>query len=529
VAKPTYYTVGRPDRGLRWDTRPHLIPSKAWVEHLGFRARFGTIDNLPGYVRRSTAPLQTPPITLISEFKLLDGSSHIIVGTKDHFYEFDQTTQATTDITGTTAPALEPLTKWHAFQFFDVWYAVCLDHRMVGWTGPGANVVTIAGAPQARTASVIKDHVCVLNVTDEFGPHPQRFLWAAEGSDNEWVPSLINDAGGFDLIDTPDAGVALHKLGDDLIAYKERTIVPLTYIGGNEVFGRRTAIHNIGLLSTHGLVNLGNRHYFMGQDMFYQYTGGSSVEWEYGLPVKDTVYGRLHPHYHQNVVASWLDATDEIYFFYPTVESATGFADECIIFNTKESTWYGPYILRDEITYVNTAYTSLIIVIDQVASIIDETVDVIDSTQASVLYPLDLFADAEGNLNQFLGQDAAGEKVERRLESGDHFLGEKTEDDEGTAVGQYRTGGMFMVTGLNVEAGNVGIDQPIFVSIGARHDLNDAIQWTAEHELTCFARQQIFIPFRCSGRWFRVRFRAPESRRLSLAGFQYVFSRVGRR
>jgi hypothetical protein len=529
MATPTYYTVARPDRGLRLDLRPHLIPSKAWIDMFGFRARFGTIDNLPGYVRRSQAPLQTPPISVISEFTQLDGTSNIVVGTADHFYHFHPVDQTTTDITGLTAPLLAPGTKWHAFQFFDVWYAVCLDHRMVGWVGTGTFVQTIVGAPQARSAAVIKDHICVLNTVDELGVHPQRFQWAHEGSDNDWVPKLTNDAGGFDLIDTPDPGVGLFRLGDDVIAYKERTIIPITYIGGNEVFGRRTAISNVGLLSTHGIVNLGNRHYFMGPDMFYSYAGGLTVEYEFGLPVKDSVYSRLHPHFRHNVLASWLDATDEIYFFYPTIQSRTGFCDECIIFNTKESTWYGPYPLRDEVAFVNTAYTSLVVVIDQVTSIVDQTTEVIDATAASVMYPLDLFADSSGNLNQFFGQDAAGVPVERRLQSGDHFLGEQTEDDVGTTAARFRAGSVFMVTGLNIEVGNVDIEEPVFVSIGHRMDLNDSVQWTPEHEIVAAARQQLFVPFRCSGRWFRVNVRAPASRKLSLAGFQYVFSRVGRR
>jgi len=254
------------------------------------------------------------------------------------------------------------------------------------------------------------------------GGFDQTFLWGAEGSDSVWTALATNDAGEFDLKDSPGQGVALYRLGNDLIAYKDDSITPITFVGGNEVFGRRQAIDKIGLLGQFALANLGTHHIGMSDREFFKYDGGSLADTDIGEPIRNTVYDAMSQKYRNRCRALWFRATQEVLFMYPAIGSV-GELTHFVVYNVGDKSWYGPTPITQG-TILGSTRRSLSMVIDEVTDVIDTVTDFVDSDTFVVGSPMQLFGDMNGLVHDIgASQNANGVAITRNLESGDHFLG----------------------------------------------------------------------------------------------------------
>lgn len=545
-------TIVSPDRGVNYDRHSALLEPRQWLTMQQMRARLGVVDNFPGW---SSPPVNFGGIcSLLYEYIHLDGGTHLLVGGPNHLYLYQSSIPQLIDICGSVEVGVDRtfnMTRdnpWFPFQYGDVVYLTCRQHGLFSFLSGSVTPVTGATipagtrlsdgsilatarphvVPRARSGAVLNDHICLLNTVENGA---QSFEWAAEGRNDIWEALTNNDAGRFSLNDTPDPGVALYRLGSDVIAYKEETIIPITFIGGNEVFGRRQAVNKVGLLGPYALGDRGDSHLLMGPDRFYEYFGVTKVDDEIGLPINEKVYSELHPQYKRRVRTMWLRDTQEWLFTYPDINS-TGSANRCVVYNTQEKVWYGPFdILTGAAMGRGRLTNSLSKVIDEVNEIIDSQSDVIiDEAFYASGSPIAVFGDDAGQLQLFTGQSANGVDITRILESGDQNIGFQCQDEAGRSL-SFPPGSVYTVNGLMVELGDVaGPAEHITVEVGSRMTLNDEIVYSPPKPLLSRRGQQEVSDFgRANGRFHRVRFTMPNSARVQVIGYQWVFSNEGNR
>lgn len=522
---PYKKAIAKPDLGVDLSVHSYEISPRAWTVMSQMRARLGRITNFPGWtsILAPLAPrLEGATGTLIAHFKQFDDTTFLLVGDATKLYRYVPGTQSLADISGTTYGPT-PDNPWCGFFAFNSYYVTNLIDGLHKFTGVG-NFVNLSGAPRARSGLTLNDYVLLFNTVDDDGEHHQRIQWAAEGTDDDWVATPTNDAGRFDFLSLSDQGLAIQKIGNDAVLYFERSIIPLTFIGGNEVFGARQIIEKIGLIGQDAIVNLGDRHIFMGNEFFCEYVGGASINREIGNKVRDSVYSNLHPVFKNRTKSMHLPDTNEIMFFYPSSNSI-GECDTCVIYNTVDTSWYGPFPIT--VSAVGTTQRGITKVINQDNEIINLDNTLINLNLDLQSSPLTLFVDNTGDIQSIgEGQSANGAPLTRVLESGDHFLGNDLQAMSGAPV-TPSPDTVFLVNAVNIQVENITQNEPIQMFLGVRMDLMNDIVYKGPFTVNSYKTQRSRIPVRGTGRWFRVRFVIPNNARLSLLGYQYECEIVG--
>lgn len=461
--------------------------------------------------------------TLIDELIRFDNTRAVIVGGLSKIYRFDFQQRKMFNISSGFTFHADMDNPWVSFFFANMLYFV---NKVDGlFKTDGITVQKVANAPTAKSGGVLNNYILLWNTFDGTD-HPQRIQWAAEGTDNEWTPTPSNDAGGFDITDEGDVGVGMLPLGNDMILYKDRTIIPLTFVGGNEVFGRRTTVAGIGLLGPYGVLDIGDEHLLMGNDQFYGYKGGNDLDSQIGLAIRDYVYSNLHPIYRNRVRSLYMEQDHEALFMYPSNGVADGIPDKCVVYNIEEQVWYGPFDMKCTMSGFTTRGFSL--VVDDVPDIVDTVQTIVDQYPGAVGGAANVFSDALGDLHEIgLSQDANGSEIVRVLESGDHLLSNGAIDPRGNPV-SISVEAVFLVSQLFVEIGDLTQAGIFEIYLGSRMEQDDPIVFTSIAVIDA-THHRLKISTRMTGRWFRIRIVARNSQPFSLTSYQYGFNVVGRR
>src|SRR4030095_12116741 len=337
-----FKTVPVPDRGVNYGMKPHAMDPRSWFNMEHFRTKNGTVRNFEGWNSIVAAPVDGPVHGIFELFDPFNLERYFALATPDTFYDYNVVTGETEDRTADAGIGASYDDPYTAIVFNGALYLS--GPGVVGgykWLGTG-NLVTIATMPSFTFLNTINDYLVGFHQCDVEGHFPYRLRWAAEGTDNVWIAAQNNDAGDFNLDDSPDQGLALYKLGNDLIAYKERSIIPVTYIGGNEIFGRRAAITGVGLISSYALAAAGDRHLFMGQETFYAYSGGNTIDDSIGDAIRDKVFSEFNAVNARQVRAIYLRERLEVVWFYPALGAVGDGCNRFVVLNLKDGTWYGP-------------------------------------------------------------------------------------------------------------------------------------------------------------------------------------------
>lgn len=518
-----YKTVAAPDRGLNYSSEPHLIDSREWLTLQSLRSFKGRIVAFPGWISLLASGNVGAYGTLAVEYLQFAGTQIFVVGGPTTVYRYNPATMLLTSITAAPFGTSRD-DPWWPFIYQDELFIVNKIDGMFRWNGAG-NLLAVANAPKAKSACFLRDHILTLNYDDGVD-NPLGFKWCSEAAVTIWTPLASNDAGSFALRDTPDVGVLIDILGEEAVAYKEQTIVPIRYIGGNEVFATRQMIKGIGLVGKYALINLGEEHAFMGNDRFYVYAGGQNLDIQFGDKVNRYVYDRLHPTLRNRSQSLFIRKTDELIWAYPTIAS-TGDCNEFVVYNRKEKAWYGPTpILASIFGQTRRAGT---LVVDDISAIVDTVPTIVDQYPTTIGGRLNVFIGTSGNILKFdeTNYSDNGTAQTRIAESGDHFLGADAIDDRGIPV-QIPLGSIFTVTGINFELSDRIQTGTIKIQLGFREELKDPVAWSTPQTID-IATTKFFAEFRNTGRWFRIRFTIENSQPFELSAYQFIFAVTGRR
>jgi hypothetical protein len=464
---------------------------------------------------------------MLKEFITLSGDAHLLVAGPDKVYTYSPATRTVTDISGALSFNANRGEPWWPFFYNDSMYFTQRNDGLHKWNS--GTVIKVPNAPKGRVGGVIAAHICLFNTIDVDGSHPQRFAWASEATDDDWIAMPNNDAGYFDIVEGGDIGVGALPIQDDLALYKELAIVQIGFIGGNEVFGRRYTVRNVGLLAPYAVVDIGGEHLFMSQDTFYTYSGGN-VNNDVGLKIKDRVYNSLDISRKARIRSVFIQESREALFFYPSNDGGLPDADKCVIYNTQDKIWYGPFNVQ--CSMAGRTSRNVAIVVNDILDIVDSVFIIVNNyPTGSDEHPRTLFIDGVGDMHEIgIAHSANGEPVQRIMETGDQYLGIVATDGAGAPVPQLPEA-VFQVAEVNLEFNYLEPSSTLRYLDRSRNErLQTPIQYAGPYKV--FGSQtsgHIKVPVRCTGRWFRVRIMAPNSRRMVLAGYQYGYNTVGRR
>jgi hypothetical protein len=207
------------------------------------------------------------------------------------------------------------------------------------WTGSGylADFTTTLAAGAITTSEMVfsfKDHLLLMNNTENAADCPQRVSWTNIGKTEEWTGGT---SGYQDLVDDISWIVGAAMLSENsVIIYKERSIVEMTWVGGHTPFRFKTQVLGTGALSKDAVDSGTGEHIVVGPDLTFAYKGGTEIE-ILDDKIKRTMYGRISREYANRLFIIYLEEDDELQIWIPT---DTAYPDEVWCLNVIDEIWY---------------------------------------------------------------------------------------------------------------------------------------------------------------------------------------------
>lgn len=202
-------------------------------------------------------------------------------------------------------------------------------------------------------------------------------------------------------------------LSDYLVVYKERSIIVLSYVGGDDIFSAKRAISGVGLIATNAVIDLGDEHIFIGPDNIYSFdllepkTAGDDI--------RDEFFRLLDPQYTDNIKAFFIEEVPEAYFTFTSINSTSHTNDYALIYNTDTKAWsirelpmtaFGYYRMTTSDQWDNDYETW------------DSDTSKWDDARNITNAPLNLCADRNGYVYEFVGNSQDGADFGFSLETG---------------------------------------------------------------------------------------------------------------
>lgn len=268
-----------------------------------------------------------------SSLSRLDGQRRMFVGSESEIYEVGATSFTDVSKAGGYTGGLE--SKWRFAQFGNA--SLASNYADVIQVSTSGDFADIADAPQAKIIDTASGFVLAFNITSALvGDLPHG--WACSGLYDHltWTPATSNLAAWGMLMDTPGEIRAGKRLGQDVVAYKERSMYLGRFVGAPVIWQWQLIASDIGAISQECVIDTGTTHVFLGRDDFWQFDGSRPVA--IGAPVKEWFFSRMDQQYAHRVQGG-LDRFNKCaWWWFPTKDSA-GVLSEAIIFNTATNKW----------------------------------------------------------------------------------------------------------------------------------------------------------------------------------------------
>lgn len=162
---------------------------------------------------------------------------------------------------------------------------------------------------------------------------PQTVVWTRQGTIDDWYGPT---SGAVQLRQGADWIVTMERMGDQLVVYKERSVVAATYVGDPEIFRFDEVVSGIGLPARRAIANLGNEHIFFGWDNIYSYSGGRSVD-PIGSKLQQDILRNLDPKQVSKIIGLIIEELNEIWFLVPSPGSE--YPDLIWVWNYEHNRW----------------------------------------------------------------------------------------------------------------------------------------------------------------------------------------------
>src|SRR5215467_1577104 len=188
----------------------------------------------------------------------------------------------------------------------------------------------------SRAVAAFQNRLMHLNRTEAGVAKPRMVRW----SDNGLPETYSGGESGFlTLFQGADHGVAFAPLGNYMVAYRERSIHLLSYVGSPFYISQRQVINGVGLLAPRAVLNLDLRHVFLGNDNVYIFNG---VDIEaIGTEIRDDLFATMDAANSPRSLIIFSEPRNEMALIVPST-SNDGIPDTWYFYNFTTGTWSGP-------------------------------------------------------------------------------------------------------------------------------------------------------------------------------------------
>lgn len=257
---------------------PSLIPDNAcqMALNMDFKTNKGFItrDGVGEVARLSNN------VTFLGGFTKFNGQTKVVAGSSSTLYSINPSSGAVSSLGSFPNSYSNPISYTN---FTDKLLLVNRSNKLKTWDGVGSTLTEVADSQPAKHVRSFGAYVLLLHPVDSGNEVPQRIRWSVPGDLNDWTGP---GSGFLDLVDTPDPIMNGLMYGSSFIVYKRNSVIILDIVGsGASTFRVTSSYTKAGMISSRGLVDLGDSHVFLGHDNFYRFTGSPHLE-----PIGDPIW-----------------------------------------------------------------------------------------------------------------------------------------------------------------------------------------------------------------------------------------------
>lgn len=265
---------------------------------------------------------------------------------------------------------------WHEWSVFT--NGVDVPMRYDGTTFEVIPNLPSAGNTICDTLGVFSEAYLILGAVTEGGTsRPYRLLWCAAGDATDWSSG---SSGAKDLLDTRDSVVAMKVLGTNMIVYRTRTPVIMSFFGqpyatfrfAPLALGESLKAEGFGPVSANAVAGTSDQHIIMDRRGVFVYAGGTEIR-DISEKVFGFVFGSdglINRTTINRSFAHFIEGTSTLWLFYP--DSASSYPNRAAVLDTKQSKWWHRKF-NQELTFASASSGSTSTrIIDLVGSILDQ-------------------------------------------------------------------------------------------------------------------------------------------------------------
>lgn len=305
------------------------------VDMNGFVPSIAGMKTIPGLVEIAIPPNGDDPVVGAITAVMPDGTRITIAATRGQIWRLD-------DDTGTWQPMIDPILSppitetsrpWR-FDTFGVYIVAVNGDEVLVSTSGGQFERVGNGAPPSSICQSAENGAFFLIRSDS------NEVWGSlAGPLGLWNPPLIqNETFVNPRNEVAGPITAAHRLRSNIAIYKRQSLVIGVLSNPPEFYDFGIITEESGTPSQEAVVNLGDRHLYMGDDDFYMFDGSTSA------PIPNRLrlwfFNRLDHNYIENVQARYDRSTGVAYWHFPSTDAMpAGTLDEWIAYNVKERRW----------------------------------------------------------------------------------------------------------------------------------------------------------------------------------------------
>ena len=140
---------------------------------------------------------------------------------------------------------------------------------------PGNNFADVTNGPKAWTITQAERFVLAFNGKLNGSASVVDDAWGCSARDDaqDWTAAAATQCTYGRIVDAPGAILAAKPLGNDVIAYKARSMHIGRYTRDAEVWSWTKLPYSVGCIGKHSVVDVGGVHFFLGLDNLYRFDG----------------------------------------------------------------------------------------------------------------------------------------------------------------------------------------------------------------------------------------------------------------
>ena len=261
----------------------------------------------------------------------LSDARRFLAGTATKLYEWDGATWNDRSRGGNYSAGTDD--RWCFVPYGNSTLAATPTAKIQRSTGSGVAFADIATAPQAKVVENVLGFAIAFNTSTS----SDQWACSALNDETDWTPSIATQSTTGRLIGGSGPLTAAKRFGDDVVAYKARSVFVGRYVGSPTVWEFRQVSNDVGCVGQEAIADTMIGHIFVGEDNVYLFDGTTPRPLDNSLALRNWLFRDMSPAYRYRTIVSWDKASYTVTIHYCSAGSTT--LDSAVVYHVLTKQW----------------------------------------------------------------------------------------------------------------------------------------------------------------------------------------------